>query len=144
MGTHRKDRVAPNEATPIKGEPDLSWRCEPAVAAWFDRIVAYLRGENRASKSHEVNIWLAARRAAEIEELDLNIKAIGRVYWKKTRDGEQLKSNPAVGQRNEAERHLQSLLAEMGLTPASKSRVSAEISAPGGGDWAEFESRAVN
>ena len=35
-----------------------------------------------------------------------------------------VKGHPAVGQRNEAMRHLQSLLAEFGLTPASISKVS--------------------
>lgn len=144
MGTHRQDRVAPNEAMPMDGEPDLSWRCEPEVVAWFDRFVFYLKGENRASKSHETILWLAARRAAEIEVLDSYIKAIGRVYWKKGRDGEKLVSNPAVAQKNEAERQLQSLLSELGLTPASKSRVSADLAPQAGSDWDGFGSEALN
>jgi len=141
-GTLRKGRTNPAEPKAISEELLLTWQADPDVQEWFERFKNYLRGEGRLSKSHEVVIWQAARRAAEIRALDADILANGRTYW----TGEQvkpdqaeakkpdsllrglLKANPAVAQKNEAERHLHGLLSELGLTPASKSKVASAIS----------------
>lgn len=69
---------------------------------------------------------LAAMRLAEIDECDLLIAEHGRVIETTTEAGSLLlRANPAVTMRNEAMRHLQSLLAEFGLTPTAATRVSA-------------------
>jgi P27 family predicted phage terminase small subunit len=138
-GTQRKSRRNPAEPQVIPEEPILDWQTDdPEVVAWYERFKGYLRGENRLSKSHETILWLAARRAWEIQLLDLEIFDNGRTYVAENRHGEVLKSNPAVGQKNEAERHLHSLLSELGLTPASKSKVSSDISKRSSNEWAGF------
>ncbi len=139
-GSYRQGRREPGEPDLVSDTPELMCQGEEKdVVAWFERLAGYLRAENRESKSHEVVLWLAARRAAEIRRLDWDIYTNGRSYWKRGPEGEQLKTNPAVGQKNEAERHLHSLLSELGLTPASKSKVSAAIRPPASDDWGAFE-----
>jgi P27 family predicted phage terminase small subunit len=59
--------------------------------------------------------WLSAR--------DAIIEAGGETY--KT-DAGLIKAHPAVAMRNDAARRLQSLLAEFGMTPSSRSKVSAK------------------
>lgn len=142
-GTFRPDRVAPNMAQAVPGEPAPPCDTSPAEQAWFEKLKFYLKGENRGSRSDEMVLWQAAKRAAEIQELELDIALHGRTY--ETALGLR-KSNPAVGQMNEAMRHLQSLLAELGLTPASRSRVSADLQAPVRNEWADdgFEAVTVN
>jgi P27 family predicted phage terminase small subunit len=74
---------------------------------------------------------LAAMRMEEIEECDALIVAHGRIIETTTEAGSLfLRANPAVAMRNEAMRHLQSLLAEFGLTPSASARVSAKKPAP--------------
>lgn len=81
---------------------------------------------------------LLAMRLAEIEECDSEIKEHGRVTIKielidvpgpdgriTTKAQKVLKANPAVAQRSEAMRHTQSLLAEFGLSPANRGKVSS-------------------
>ena len=70
---------------------------------------------------------LAAERLAEIEECDELITEHGRLIAAVVnKNGDtSLRSNPAVAQKNEAMRHLQSLLSEFGLTPATRSKITA-------------------
>lgn len=138
-GTFRAHRRPNPEPANVAGNPDISWSEDPDVEAWFELLRGYLQDEGRMSRTHEMILWLAARRAAEIKRLDWDIFTNGRTYWKPSAAGEHLKSNPAVGQRNEAERHLQSLLSELGLTPASKSKVSSTIKKDVHNDWSGFD-----
>lgn len=125
MGTFRQDRVVENFVEAIPGTPIMPAEDGPEVQRWFEKVLGYLQGENRGSKSDELVMHLAARRLTEIQELDKLVNQPGgRVYMA---DNGLLKANPAVAQLNEAMRHLQSLLAELGLTPASRSRVSADV-----------------
>lgn len=79
-------------------------------------------------------------RIYEIEECNRIIQAEGRTYKSetvgktiidpvtnepKTMIKVMVKGHPAVGQKNEAMRHLQSLLAEFGLTPAAIGKIGA-------------------
>ncbi len=70
---------------------------------------------------------LAAMRMAEIDECNALIAEHGRIIETTTEAGSLfLRANPAVTMRNEAMRHLQSLLAEFGLTPTSAARVGVK------------------
>ena len=70
---------------------------------------------------------LAAMRMLEIELCTQAIADHGALVMTKTMSGSDLlRANPAVGMRNEAMRHLQSLLAEFGLTPSSIGRVGVK------------------
>jgi P27 family predicted phage terminase small subunit len=82
-------------------------------------------------------VMLLALRLSEVQERTDEIARDGAVYSKielievPGADGKLVtkaqkihKTNPAVAQRSEAMRHVQSLLAEFGLSPASRGKVS--------------------
>jgi P27 family predicted phage terminase small subunit len=74
---------------------------------------------------------LAAKRLAEIDDCDLAIAEHGRIIETTTEAGNLLlRANPAITMRAEAMRHLQSLLAEFGLTPSASARVSGKKPTP--------------
>lgn len=74
---------------------------------------------------------LAAMRLEEIDQCDLLITEHGRIIETTTEAGSLLlRANPAVAMRDSAMRHLQSLLAEFGLTPTSAARIGAKKPAP--------------
>jgi phage terminase small subunit len=54
--------------------------------------------------------------------------------------GVMKRAHPMVGQLNEAQRHLQALLAELGLTPASMPKVSALKGGDGANPFRELDS----
>lgn len=136
QGTFRKDRDNPDAPPSIEGVMEMLWERDPLTTEWFNRLVAYLKMEHRGSKTDEAILWLAARRCAEIQLLDPDVAMYGRVYFK---DG-LMKSNPAVKQLNDALRHLHSLLSELGLTPASRNRVSTDLKdkTTSQSAWADF------
>lgn len=69
---------------------------------------------------------MLASRLEEIEICTAVIEDSGRTYATTATSGDKLiRARPAVAMRNESMRHAQSLLAEFGLTPASRSKVSA-------------------
>ncbi|WP_373047190.1 phage terminase small subunit P27 family [Vulgatibacter sp.] len=97
---------------------------------YFDLIVGRLVEEELASSSHTEVIAIAAKRMAEIVALSAEIKENGFTYWAESssEDGAPLlKANPAVRMRSEAQRHLHSLLVELGLTPVAQSKVGAGV-----------------
>lgn len=70
---------------------------------------------------------LAAERIYEIEELTVFINENGRTFETKTTNGDPTyKTRPEVSLKNDAMKHLQSLLSEFGLSPAAvgKTKVS--------------------
>jgi len=70
---------------------------------------------------------LAAGRMEEIDECNAIITEHGRIIETTTEAGSLLlRANPAVAMRDSAMRHLQSLLAEFGLTPSSIGRVGVK------------------
>ena len=137
-GTFRKDRA--NSAAPDADKDALaapSWLPAESLEHFLtikERISVY--GLDSASWTEAAA--LIAMRITEIERLNAIIEAEGRTYRSETLAGDpvttddgltvtpvkvMIKGHPAVGQRNEAMRHLQALLAEFGLTPASISKV---------------------
>jgi P27 family predicted phage terminase small subunit len=94
----------------------------------FGVLKARLEPLGLASSTHTETIALAAVRMADIESYDESIEEHGHMYETKTVAKDRiLKANPAVAMRNEALRHLQSLLAELGLTPTSIGKADASI-----------------
>lgn len=137
-GTVRKCRIAPNVVRPIQDGPTFDWIGDPEIEAWCEFIMVYIRAENRATKSDEMAVMLAARKMKEIKRLDALIeKNGGEMYWREGRDGGSWKALPAVGQLHEAERQLQSALSALGLDPTARNRVSAAMKSPVANEWAE-------
>jgi P27 family predicted phage terminase small subunit len=106
----------------------------------FQRVKKLVGVFNLDSASWTEAAAMIAMRIHEIETCNRVIEQEGRTYETISTSGDKLfKGHPIVSQKNEAMRHLQSLLSEFGLTPAAIRRV-------GGGDgktkkkdpWAEF------
>lgn len=155
-GTFRNSRSNPDkpesDAAGLLAPAWLPAECLEHFRTVKDRISVY----NLDSASWTEAAALIALRLHEIETCNEIIAQEGRTYRSETAsekpiiNGEgkpvfpvkvMIKGHPAVSQRNEAMRHLQSLLAEFGLTPAAISKVSTN----GGGKkekdpWENFGS----
>lgn len=121
-GEKRPSRINKNEPVASSGTATApAWLSERA-AEIFDQLSATLLGMGIASPDDMHALSLVASRIEEIEQLTAVIEDGGRTY---TSEGGLVKARPEVGMRNEAMRHAQSLLAEFGLTPSARSKVSA-------------------
>lgn len=97
-----------------------------AARAHFSTLKESVAQLGLDSATYTEALALAAMRMEEIDQCDLLITEHGRIIVTTKENGEPLlRANPAVTMRNEAMRHLQSLLAEFGLTPTAATRVSA-------------------
>lgn len=91
----------------------------------FGRLRDLLEREGLASAAHVDTVAAASIRLVEIDKLSESIRAHGPVYeTTNTRGDIALKGNPAVPMRSDALRQLQSLLAELGLTPTSVAKAT--------------------
>lgn len=135
MGTAQPCRMNPDAPAGSRMVPIApDWLSERA-AQIFEDLVAILDEMGLASGSDSIMLTLLSTRIEEVEQLTAIIEDGGRVYVSKAetttaKDGalvvkQMVRARPEVGMRNEALRHLQSLLAEFGLSPAARSRVSA-------------------
>jgi P27 family predicted phage terminase small subunit len=96
----------------------------------FLGFVALLEGMGLASSADTHALAMLSSRIEEIEICTAVIEDCGRTYTTTATSGDKLvRGRPEVGMRNEAMRHAQSLLAEFGLTPATRSKVSAQSAA---------------
>lgn len=124
-GTHQSCRDADNSPPVNSGvmpapPPHLNYR----AAEIFRQLTVYLHGMKILSLEDTLMLGLLASRLQEVEEHTDTIESEGYVYLS---DKGLWKSRPEVGMRNEAMRHAQSLLIEFGLSPAARSRVSAQL-----------------
>lgn len=125
-GTAQKCRTNPNEPQPEKGAtPAPGWLSDRA-AEIYAGLCAHLDGMGVLATVDDHVVALAASRLEEIEITTACVEDGGRTYETTNAQGEKMiRPNPMVAQRSEAMRHAQSLLSEMGLTPAARSKVSA-------------------
>jgi len=126
-GTAQKCRMnpdAPPANTGVASCPD--WLSDRA-AEIFANLSAVLLGMGIASPDDQHALAMLASRLEEVELMTAVIEDGGRVYEQKDDEGNvrMVRARPEVGMRNEAMRHAQSMLAEFGLTPAARSKVSA-------------------
>lgn len=122
-GTAQKCRMNPDAPVADIDDPrPPAWLSREAVEH-FAVLRERIRGLGIASKTDTEVLALAAARMAEIEECNALITLLGRVVVNEKTGVPR--ANPAVAQRNEAMRHLQSILAEFGLTPAARSKITA-------------------
>lgn len=127
-GTAQKCRLNPETPAANAGTATAPVWLSERAAELFDQISATLLGMGIASPDDQHALALAASRLEEVEILTAVIEDAGRTYQT---DTGLWKARPEVGMRNEAMRHAQSLLAEFGLTPAARSKVSAGKPAEG-------------
>lgn len=131
-GTAQKCRMNPDAPAANSGTASAPGWLSERAAEIFDQISGTLLGMGIASPDDQHALALAASRLEEIEILTAVIEDQGRTYISGGEKGPSgqiegglWKARPEVGMRNEAMRHAQSLLAEFGLTPAARSKVSA-------------------
>lgn len=125
-GTARPDRMNPDApaSNPGMAEPP-AWLSERGSEI-FSQLSATLLGMGIASPDDQAALAILASRLEEIEICTAVIEDSGRTYTTTATSGDKLvRARPEVAMRNEAMRHAQSLLAEFGLTPATRSKVSA-------------------
>jgi len=125
-GTARPDRMNPDApAVNLGAATPPAWLSERATEI-FARLSATLVGMGISSPDDGDALAMLASRLEEIEICTAAIEDGGRVYTTTATSGDKLvRARPEVAMRNEAMRHAQSLLAEFGLTPAARSKVSA-------------------
>lgn len=116
----------PDAPTAPKGSPDAPLWLSGRAAEIFAGICATIAGMGYLSTADQHVIAMAASRLEEVEIATARIEDEGRTYETTTTTGDRkITSNPMVAQRSEAMRHAHSLLSELGLTPAARSKVSA-------------------
>ncbi|PZX18754.1 P27 family predicted phage terminase small subunit [Palleronia aestuarii] len=116
------DAPSPNPGVTVPPE----WLSDRA-AEIFATTSAILEGMGIASTDDVHVLAMLASRLEEIELMTAIIEDAGRTYQTTNIAGDVMyRARPEVGMRNEAMRHAQSLLAEFGLTPAARSKVSAQ------------------
>lgn len=131
-GTAQKCRMNPDEPKPSSELPTPpDWLSERASAI-FRELVVIIDRMRIASASDISMLALLASRLEEVEICTAIIEDGGRFFTSKIERDEagnivsqQIRPHPAVGQRSNAMRHAQSLLAEFGISPAARSKVSA-------------------
>lgn len=125
-GTFQKCRSNPNKPDALTGTPKFPKWLTPTAKKYFKALVAVLEEMNTLSRSEAGAIGLCAQCEDDLEKCNNNIKRDGMWIYKRDKDGNVIdkRKNPAVTQRNETIKRLQSLYAELGLTPASRSKVS--------------------
>lgn len=124
-GTHQSCRDARNNPTVnLSAMPAPPEHLNYRAAEIFRQLAVYLHGMKVLSVEDSIMLGLLASRLQEVEEHTETIESEGYSYV--TNKG-LWKSRPEVGMRNEAMRHAQSLLIEFGLSPAARSRVSAQL-----------------
>jgi P27 family predicted phage terminase small subunit len=153
-GTFRKDRANPDTpASDKKGMEAPPWLpadCLEHFLTVKERISVY----KLDSASWTEAAALIAMRINEIEVCNRVIEQEGRTYKSETgsetiidpKTGEaktlikvMVKGHPIVAQKNEAMRHLQSLLSDFGLTPSAIGKVGSSGEGKKGSDpWGEF------
>jgi P27 family predicted phage terminase small subunit len=134
-GTAQPCRMNPSAPEGVKARPAAPEWLSERSAEIFDGVVELLEEMGLASGSDVVMLSMLASRIEEIEVCTAIIEDGGRTYVSKaetttSKDGEVVikqmhRARPEVAMRNEALRHVQSLLSEFGLSPAARSRVSA-------------------
>lgn len=121
-GEKRPSRINQNEPAAAPGVAAAPIWLSARAAEIFDQLSATLHGMGIASPDDMHALSLLASRIEEVEQLTGIIEDGGRTY---VSEAGLVKAMPEVGMRNEAMRHAQSLLAEFGLTPSARSKVSA-------------------
>jgi len=126
-GTDRPDRMNPAAPTPAaEGMVAPAWLPEDALPH-FATLLSRLAPMGLNSSSHTEALAMAAVRMHEITMYTESIKATGPTYETQTiQGGSMIRAYPEVALRSDAMRHLQGLLAEFGLTPASIGKVGAK------------------
>lgn len=125
-GTARPDRMNPDAPQAAEGIATAPQWLSERASVLFAEVAAILDGLGLSSPVDVFALAMLASRLEEVEICTAVIEDAGRTYSTTATSGDKLmRARPEVAMKNEAMRHAQSLLAEFGLTPAARSKVSA-------------------
>ncbi|WP_299582058.1 P27 family phage terminase small subunit [uncultured Microbulbifer sp.] len=88
----------------------------------WDRVALELAKVNRLKPLFVDYIYEYCRTKVEMDELRQYIVDNGRTYTVMGRNGEQIKNHPEVGQLREVARFWNSMVAQLGMSPATELR----------------------
>ena len=112
--------------TAPEGAPAKPTDLSPVAAEEWDKLVSELTDLGIISECDRAAIEMAARYAAHYYEADADVRKHGLLVETKT----GTKANPSIRARDDAARIRNSYLQQLGLTPASRSRVSMVPTSP--------------
>ncbi len=121
-GTAQACRMNPDAPVPAPGVAIAPEHLSDRGSDIFSRLSAILDGMGIASPDDVDALTILAQRLEQIELLTVIIEDSGFTF---ETDSGLWKARPEVAMRSDAMRHAQGLLAEFGLTPAARSKVSA-------------------
>ena len=139
QGTYRPSRSNPKAPKPSQKKPSPPSILCAREKQIFNLLCKRIYDKQYLDPAFTEVIALAAQRMYQLEELKKVIEKEHYIYWGTSTTGASvLKSNPAIAMRSDAMRHLHSLLAELGLTPAALSKVGELGTNKESNPWAEF------
>ncbi len=127
-----KDPANENQPTAQEGLPDKPEGLSPTASSEWDQIVAELTDLGIISEADRAVIEMAARYAGHYHDADADVQKHGLTVV--TKQG--MKANPSIRARDDAARIRKTYLDALGLTPASRSKVSV-VTDPD--DWDELD-----
>lgn len=137
-GTFRKTRARNSPPQVDEKMQPPSWMPEEAKPH-FEVLKARVDGIGYDSSTYTEALAMAATRLFEIDQCNKIIAEKGPTFSTTNINGDEtLKNNPAVAQRSEAMRHLQSLLVEFGLSPSSISKLGTKKAKEKASAWESF------
>ncbi|GGH24495.1 phage terminase small subunit P27 family [Cribrihabitans marinus] len=125
-GTDRADRR--NDDAPVcdVARPAMPETLSTTAQENWDRFCGVLEGMGVLSLADDMALEILVETYAQVREAQEIIDAEGTHYeTTSSTGGTMIRQHPAVAMRSDASRRFQSLMSEFGLTPASRSRVSA-------------------
>lgn len=124
-GTVRKHRENPAEPDAVGGWPEAPAWLSDRAATIFDETCNRMDGMGTLSVEWADVIAAYSSCQEEIELTTAIIEDLGRTYTTTTQTGDTMfRPRPEVAMRSDAMKRAHALRAELGLGPASKSRVS--------------------
>lgn len=128
-GTARADRGAKNEPHPERARPSAPETMSDRGREAWGYVVAVLDRMGVLTEADAMAVELLCEARADWLDARDEIEAAGGPTYESINaetGAKLIKSHPAVAMRNDAARRLQSLLAEFGMSPSSRSKVNAK------------------
>lgn len=127
-GTYREDRANPKEPKPKTENVKVPGWLSPKAKTIFKSLREKLLDSKVLTNLDANALELLADAYHEYREARDQVEKEGRTYEGTTENGDRLiRTHPAVYIADAAWKRAQKMMSEFGLTPASRSKVSAEI-----------------
>lgn len=120
--TQKSDRVNKNEPVRTGELPEKPADLGPVASKAWDYVVKILSDMRVLDKADAMTVELLCQARADWIEAREVLQFEGAYY---TSNNGLIRAHPMLAMRNEASKRMLTLLAELGMTPASRSKVSA-------------------